>query len=47
MVKTGVTPEVNALSTVIMIALILLIAFNTAFQLLRIRKLRKLTADEG
>jgi spermidine/putrescine transport system permease protein len=40
MVKTGVTPEVNALSTVIMSALILLIASNTAFQLLRMKKLK-------
>jgi len=30
MVKTGVTPEVNALSTVMMVSMMLLIALNTA-----------------
>lgn len=37
MVKTGVTPEVNALSTVIMVITIIIIALNTAFQ---VRKLK-------
>ena len=37
MVKTGVTPEVNALSTVIMVITIAIIAVNTAFQVKRLK----------
>jgi len=37
MVKTGVTPEVNALSTVIMIVTIIIIALNTAFQVKKLK----------
>lgn len=37
MVKTGVTPEVNALSTVIMIITITIIIINTAFQVKKLK----------
>lgn len=37
MVKTGVTPEVNALSTVIMVITIAIIAANTAFQVKKLK----------
>lgn len=41
MVKTGVTPEVNALSTVIMLVMILVIVLMTLFQTRQLKKLRK------
>ncbi|WP_297426194.1 ABC transporter permease [Clostridium sp.] len=37
MVKTGVTPEVNALSTVIMLVTIIIIIINTAFQVKKLK----------
>ena len=37
MVKTGVTPEVNALSTVIMLITIIIIIINTSFQVKRLK----------
>lgn len=37
MVKTGVTPEVNALSTIIMMIVIIIISINTGFQVKRLR----------
>lgn len=37
MVKTGVTPEVNALSTVIMLVTILIIVINTSFQVKKLK----------
>lgn len=37
MVKTGVTPEVNALSTVIMIITIIIIVINTSFQVKKLK----------
>ena len=37
MVKTGVTPEVNALSTVIMLATIIIIVINTTFQVKKLK----------
>ena len=38
MVKTGVTPEVNALSTIIMLTVIIIISINTGFQVKRLKK---------
>ncbi|MVX64341.1 ABC transporter permease [Clostridium chromiireducens] len=40
MVKTGVTPEVNALSTVIMVVTIIIIALNTAFQVKKLKAIK-------
>lgn len=37
MVKTGVTPEVNALSTVIMLITIIIIIINTSFQVKKLK----------
>lgn len=37
MVKTGVTPEVNALSTVIMLITIIIIVINTSFQIKKLK----------
>lgn len=37
MVKTGVTPEVNALSTVIMLVTIIIIVINTSFQVKKLK----------
>ncbi len=38
MVKTGVTPEVNALSTIIMIVVMIIISINTGVQVKRLKK---------
>lgn len=38
MVKTGVTPEVNALSTVIMFVIILIISLNTGMQVKKLKR---------
>ncbi len=38
MVKTGVTPEVNALSTVIMLVTIIIICIKTSFQVKKLKK---------
>ena len=38
MVKTGVTPEVNALTTMIMVVLVLIIGVNALFQIRKIKK---------
>lgn len=38
MVKTGVTPEVNALSTVIMFVIILIISLNTGLQVKKLKR---------
>lgn len=38
MVKTGITPEVNALSTVIMIITIIVISIKTGFQVKKLKK---------
>ena len=38
MVKTGVTPEVNALSTVIMLVTIVIICIKTSFQVKKLKK---------
>lgn len=40
MVKTGVTPEVNALSTVIMLVTILIIVINTWFQVKKLKAVK-------
>ncbi|AQR95336.1 ABC transporter permease [Clostridium saccharoperbutylacetonicum] len=40
MVKTGVTPEVNALSTVIMLVTIVIIVINTWFQVKRLKAVK-------
>jgi spermidine/putrescine transport system permease protein len=37
MVKTGVTPEVNALSTVIMFIIMIIISINTGIQIKRLK----------
>jgi spermidine/putrescine transport system permease protein len=37
MVKTGVTPEVNALSTIIMFIIIIAISINTGLQVKRLK----------
>ncbi|MFT3984002.1 MAG: ABC transporter permease [Lachnospiraceae bacterium] len=38
MVKTGVTPEVNALSTIIMFTVMIIISINTGFKVKQLRK---------
>ncbi|MCH4169023.1 MAG: ABC transporter permease subunit [Streptococcaceae bacterium] len=40
MVKTGVTPEVNALSTVMMLIMVSVILFNAIFQVRQIKKMK-------
>ena len=40
MVKTGVTPEVNALSTVIMLITIVIIVVNTSFQVKKLKAVK-------
>jgi spermidine/putrescine transport system permease protein len=41
MVKTGVTPEVNALSTMMMIVMFSVVLLNAFFQVRKLKKLRK------
>ena len=38
MVKTGVTPEVNALSTIIMFTVMIIISINTGMKVKQLRK---------
>lgn len=40
MVKTGVTPEVNALSTIIMLVTIIIICINTSIQVKKLKRLK-------